>query len=247
MNKNKNNSSWILIVIILIIIGGVWFLNSNYKDQKSITPPQNSNDLIYRCFYRSTQNEDGFYNIAYLKSSILEDKIRGDFYHLPAETDSKVGSFEGEISKKDDGELSSKVWWNSFAEGMSIKEELVIKLKENTATVGFGEMKDRGDGVYIYKNPLDLYYIENMPEIDCGILEEKLLVEEYLRKNINQITTNNEVAGENWHVISVLINPSTQKGELTYENENIQSRANISYSYNNITKEIKINSFIIIQ
>ncbi|MDD3662495.1 MAG: hypothetical protein PHT84_01370 [Candidatus Pacebacteria bacterium] len=250
MKKRKNNSVIILIFVILIIIGVIWFFNS--KEQERIIKidesqlGKESESISSLCFYRSIKNENGFYNVAYLKSNILNSKINGEFYHLPAETDSKIGTFEGEITQKE-GESIASVWWNSLAEGMNIKEELTIKIREESATVGFGEMKDRGDGVYIYKDSSNLYFIENMPQIDCDILDEKLSVEKYLRENINKIATNNEILGENWYIVSMMINTSTKRGEIIYEDGHIQNKANISYSYNNITKEVKINSFEIIK
>lgn len=249
MRKRKNNPLIILVFVILAIVGIIWFFNS--KDQKiipQINDPklEKTDNLISLCFYRSTINENGLYGTAYLKSNILNSKINGEFYHLPAETDSKIGDFEGEITEGEE-ESIAKVWWNSLAEGMNIKEELIIKINKEGSTVGFGEMKDRGDGVYIYKDSSNLYYIDNMPKIECSVLDEKLLVEKYLRENIYKIATNNEVLGGNWYIVSMIINPSTKKGEIIYEDGHVQNKANISYSYNNITKEININSFEIIK
>ena len=42
------------------------------------------------------------------------------------------------------------------------KEELKIIIDETIASPGFGEMKDRGDGVYMYANPENINYDLNL-------------------------------------------------------------------------------------
>ena len=58
--------------------------------------------------------------------------------------------------------------WETKAEGMTVNEELKIIFGEGTANIGFGEMKDRGDGVYVYANPDKLSYEPNLSDTDCG-------------------------------------------------------------------------------
>lgn len=82
-------------------------------------------------------------------------KVSGELKFLPAEKDSKVGKFEGTVSAVDKVMMARKVnaIWDTFAEGMNAKEQLKFIFGEGTASIGFGEMVDRGDGVYVYKDP----------------------------------------------------------------------------------------------
>ena len=174
--------------------------------------------------------------------------VNGEFENLPAETDSKIGKFEGEVGKLDQNTMTreANVWWNSLAEGINNKEQLKIKFGDGNATVGFGEMKNRGDGFYIYKNPNNLYWIDTMPQIDCSSLDEKLNVENYIRKNISSITnknSNNPVLGGTWYVVSIEINPNNNTGTVTYEDGHIQNKASFNYTYEQYSQKIKINKF----
>ena len=71
---------------------------------------------------------------------------------------------------------TANVMWNSSAEGMNVTEELRIVFGEGNATVGFGEMVDRGDGVYVYKDPENLFYIDSMTDVACSDLDEKITI-----------------------------------------------------------------------
>ena len=197
------------------------------------------------CYYRADKTDRGFYDKAWIKLNILDEKITGEFQHLPAESDSKVGTFEGTVGPVDKVSMSRKanVWWNSEAEGMNVKEELIIEFGEGSATVGFGEMIDRGDGVYVYKDKNNLTYIKQMNQMDCEFLDEKVFVEKYIRDNIESIVANKPVLGGTWYTVAVTVNPSTKTGEVTYEDGHIQSKAEFIYTYEPSTKKISFTKF----
>ena len=239
-----------LIIIIMIV---VFMVIGPKKEQELITNNDNvvtdtgQQEPINICYYRATKTDRGFYDKAWLKLNLLNEKITGEFYNLPSESDSKVGTFEGIILTANSTvyEKKATVWWESRAEGMEVKEELAIKFGDESATVGFGEMVDSqlGDGVYLYKDKSNLYYIEPMNQIDCESLEEKLSVEKYLRDNIENIATNKPVLGGTWYVVSTTIIPATKTGEVTYEDGHIQSKATFNYLYEPSSQKITITKF----
>ncbi len=252
---NKYNIKQIFLIILIVIIVGAVILSIKPKetiapvamvdDNASISVEKPSN----LCYYRSTKNDSDFYDIAWLKLNILGEKITGEFQNLPAESDSKIGTFEGQVGPVDPKSMArtASVWWESRAEGMEVKEELEIQFGEGSATAGFGEMVDRGDGVYVYKNKSNLYYIEQMNQYDCEYLNEKLFAEKYIRENIVTIATNKPVLGGTWYVIVVTINPATKSGEVTYEDGHIQSKAKIEYTYKNNPESLVITKFEVIK
>ncbi len=249
-NKKKNNPKSFIVIIILIIfiIGIIWLLNS--KNDEVIM--QNENTInkkpISLCFYRSQKTDSGLEDRAWLKLNILNNKVSGEFQNLPAEKDSKIGTFQGELGPLDPQIMGHRfiVWWEAQAEGMIVKEELLIEYGEGSATVGFGEMADRGDGVYVYKNKDNLFYINQMNDVDCDSFNEKLDVEKYIQENIKTIATNEAILGGTWYVISTEVNSSNNNGSVTYEDGHMQSKASFNYKYDKYTQEVDILNFKIV-
>lgn len=246
----------LIIILILVIVASIGCsIYSDIKNKKTENN-QSTDEMttensrpIDMCFYRSDKTSQNFYDISWLKLKLNGESVTGEFQNLPAETDSKVGKFEGTVGPVNQQTMSrtANVWWNSFAEGMSVKEELIIDFGDGSATVGFGEMIDRGDGVYVYKDKNNLYYQKSMSQIDCDSLDEKLFIEKYIRENISKIATNSPVLGGNWYVISVLANPSAHTAEVLYEDGHIQSKANIIYNYQSSTNNVEITKFELVK
>ena len=91
------------------------------------------------------------------------------FTFLPAEKDSKRGILTGTLSALS-GDSSVRTvygWWNVLAEGMNSKEEIIITLSGKTAAVGFGEMKEKEDGSYVYADVNNLSYEPVLQETSC--------------------------------------------------------------------------------
>lgn len=243
-----------IILLIIIIIGAIVFsIRTNTKNSTDVA----KEDIVKNeevkpislCYYRADKTSSEFYDRAWLKLSLSGDKITGEFQHLPAESDSKIGTFEG-IAGPLDQEIMGRranVWWNSRAEGMEVKEELAIEWGDGSATVGFGEMVDRGDGVYVYKDKSNLYYIKSMSQIDCESLSEKLLIEQYIKDNISTIAVNKPVLGGNWYTLTVKVNTGSKNGEVTYEDGHIQSKATFKYTFDSNLKKIVISEFTIVK
>jgi hypothetical protein len=249
--ENKYKIKKVVLIALIIIVIGVIVLCISPKKEKIIVPDENTatnideQKPINLCYYRGDKTTSGYYDIAWLKLNILGEKITGEFDNLPAEKDSKVGTFEGTVGPLIPEIMGRRasVWWNSLAEGMQVKEELAIEFGEGSATVGFGEMIDRGDGVYIYKDKENLTYIKQMDQIDCETLDEKLFVEKYIKDNIVTIATDKAVLGGTWYVVSVVVNPIAHTGEVTYEDGHIQSTANFIYAYSDNPQSVVVTKF----
>ncbi len=253
-NMNKSNTLKIILIItlIIIIIGGVIssinFKKSLPKDEvKNDVPVVENKEPIKICYYRSDKTDSGFYDSDWLKLNLVGEKVTGEFQNLPAEKDSKVGTFEGIAGALEQATMSrtANVIWQSRAEGMEVQEELIIKWGDGSATAGFGEMVDKGDGTYVYKDKSNLYFIKGMSQMDCDTLDEKLLAEKYVKDNIGTIATNKPVLGGTWYVISAIATPITHSIEITYEDGHIQSKASMTYTYEKETQKITITKFVI--
>ncbi|MCE9549156.1 hypothetical protein K8Q98_02035, partial [Candidatus Nomurabacteria bacterium] len=119
------------------------------------------------CYIWNTEAGDK----AMLSMDIRGDNVIGEFYFLPFEKDSKVGIFKGVVSPLDENTNKKTVYsiWETKAEGATVKEEFYIIYEEGgVASPGFGEMQDRGDGVYLYADPEKVSYPINLQQTDCG-------------------------------------------------------------------------------
>jgi len=261
MNRYKIKQTILIILILVITLAVILNIYAKkeipifiapVKESGIIDKPVEEQKPISLCYYGADKTTSGFYDVAWLKINTMgsvNNKLNGEFQNLPAESDSKIGKFEGTVGPLDQKIMArnANVWWDSFAEGMNVKEELVIKFGDGSATVGFGEMIDRGDGVYIYKDKTNLTYIKAMNQIDCESLNEKLFVEKYIRDNITTIATNKPELGGSWYVILVTVNTSTHTAEVVYEDGHIQSKANLTYAYNKNPQGIVATKFEIVK
>ncbi|MEJ0001947.1 MAG: hypothetical protein WDN09_02085 [bacterium] len=131
-------------------------------DPDSLSPDVNASQL---CYIWNT--EDG--SKAMLSMDVRDQNVIGEFHWLPAEKDKKVGIFTGTITPRDlIGKRIVNAFWNTSAEGMTATEELKIIVGDSVATPAFGEMKDRGDGTYVYADPSKLDYSINLQQTGCG-------------------------------------------------------------------------------
>jgi len=135
------------------------------------------------------------------------------------------------------------VWWNTQAEGMTTKEELILEFGEGSAVAGFGEMVDRGDGVYVYKDKNKLSYGSTLVQVSCEDIDEMIAVEKYIKENIKTIATNKPVLGGSWYVLSVGVNTSLKEGEVVYEDGHIVSKASFLYEFDNNTQNTIVKNF----
>jgi hypothetical protein len=171
----------ILTIIVILGITGIMFFagqkinlptpgapTPNNVNQQSpfsmdLSPNVNAQEL---CYIWNTEAGDR----AMLSMDIRGEKVIGEFHFLPAEKDSKVGIFKGMVSALniDPEKHSVDAIWDAKAEGTVVEEQLWIVFDKSIASAGFGEMKDRGDGVYVYADPTKISYSPNMQRTDCG-------------------------------------------------------------------------------
>lgn len=132
-------------------------------DNTALSPDVDSTQL---CYIWNTEAGDK----AQLSIDIRGGSAIGEFNWLPAEKDIKTGIFEGSITPFDPAHSMRTVnaIWHAKAEGTQNNEELKIILGDTTASPGFGAMKDRGDGTYVYSDPNKVDYSLNLSQTDCG-------------------------------------------------------------------------------
>jgi hypothetical protein len=251
MENNSFKIKQIALIVIIIVVIVATVMTIIPKKEKVAVPDENTaintevQKPIAMCYYKGDKTSRGFYDIAWLKLNILGDKVTGEFNNLPAEKDTKVGKFEGTVGSLIPETMGRRadVIWDSLGEGMNVKEELVVDFGDGSASAGFGEMIDRGDGVYLYKDKANLTYSIQMSQIDCDTLDEKLFVEKYVSDNIKTVATNKPVLGGSWYVISVVANPIAHNGEVVYEDGHIQSKANFIYDYTKTQQSVTVTKF----
>lgn len=219
-----------IVLFIAIIIGIVFFVLKNKEKDVSVIPKE----PISMCYQYSKETSRGFVDRVWLQMNIRGSNVTGEYQSLLAEKDSKVGKFSGTVGPMDpkiSGRIAD-VWWDSEGEGMSVTEQLKIEFGEGSAVALGGEMMDRGDGTYVYKDATQIASGPQMSQIDCESLQDQNLVDKYVRDNINTIVPDKPVLGGSWYATVVNINPSTKSGTmiLTYEDGHIQRKAEFSYT-----------------
>ncbi len=217
----------LFIGIIILLIWG--FSTINKKETPVVIVPEPV--LIQLCFYREDKTPHGLYDVSWLKMNLVSDTVTGEFRNIPAEKDSKIGTFEGTVSAVDQRSMSrtADVWWNTLAEGVQTTEQLRIVFGEGNAEVGFGEMIDRGDGTYIYKDTSKITYGKSMTDVACSHIDDRLLVESYIRENIKTLAPTQPVLGGTWYITGVHIDPTTKSGTMSYEDGHIVGSATFEY------------------
>lgn len=230
-----------IVLFVAIIVGIVFFVLKNKEKYVVVI----SKEPIRICYQYSKQTSRGFVDRMWLQMNISGDKVTGEYQSLLAEKDSKVGKFSGTVGPMNPKTSSriADVWWDSEGEGMSVTEQLKIEFGEGSAVGLGGEMMDRGDGTYVYKDATPLTPGPQMSQIDCELLQDQNLVDKYVRDNINTIVPEKPVLGGTWYATVVNINPSTKSGTmiLTYEDGHIQRKAEFSYTINDGKVTVKKN------
>jgi hypothetical protein len=220
------------------------FLKATFKSKIVENTPV-TEEPVSLCYIYAKETPSKLFDKYWIRLDILGNKVSGEFDNIPAEKDSKTGDFEGTVGPVDQKEMArtADVWWNTFGEGITAKEQLLIKFGDGSASPGAGELIDRGDGVYVYKDKNNLFYNFSLSQISCEDLNEINFVEKYIRDNIKTIAINKPVLGGSWYVMSVQIIPSTKSGTVVYEDGHIQSRATFNYELDDSYKNVIITDF----
>lgn len=175
----------ILIIGTLVVVIGIstyaFFVKNSTPllDQVINTqPPEkdpSSDQPIAMCYRYEKKMASGYSDRAILKMNISGpggNTVTGEYNNLPAEKDSKVGTFTGTIGPMDPkiSARTADVWWDVMAEGMRATEQLRIVFGEGSAAAQFGEMVDDISGNYIYKDVTQLTSGFQMSQVDCQSL-----------------------------------------------------------------------------
>lgn len=230
----------ILVIIVLVVIAGLVRAPKVVVPQPEpvvttpVTTTVQSQDI---CFYSEKRTDATHADIAWLKATVTGGMIKGELRNLPAEKDSKIGLFEGTISATDIiGVQKVDAIWQTRAEGMETPEQLILKISSDKAEVGFGEMVDSGDGVYVYKTPDAIPYFSSIPSVPCSELNEHITVEKYIRDNIGSLTSAKAKLGGKWYVTTLLIDQGKKSGSVSYEDGHIQKTSAFTYSVDSTNK-----------
>ena len=233
----NNKTFFSLSVIILVVIAlGVLFAtqkNSTPVDGPSATTI--TGDFTTFCYYAENPTLNGLRDISWTKFSIAgENSVAGEFRTIPAEKDSKMGTFIGNTGPVDESTQGRTITasYTSQAEGMTATEELRIQFNDQSAVALYGEMKVREDGTYDYANPEKLTPGMSMPRVDCQTLDEKVLTDQYIRQNLATVLgdATETVLGGAWYVTRTEINTDADTGTVSYEDGHITGASSFSYT-----------------
>ncbi len=243
---------FIIFIFIVLLAGSAiffWQKNQTPKELPDEIPTEEEPKVISMCFNYAQKTDRGFYDRSWVIFNIDGINVSGEFNNYPAEKDSKIGKFAGTVGPVDKVSMgrTANLWWDNLQEGIQSREELMIEFGDGSASAVFGEMMDRGDGVYIYADKTDLSFGPSMWQIDCDSIDEMILVEKYIRDNIKTIATDFPVLGGSWYVLSVYANYSLNEGEVLYEDGHIMSNAKFKYDFDANTKTTTIKSIELIK
>ncbi len=229
-----------LIVIILgiLVVGTYFFINKKEPVVEvpvvSVTEETKPVELCFGGFGKANTRGLSDKNTLYMSIDNTTGKVTGELKFLPAEKDSKVGKFEGTVSVVDKVMMARTVdaTWDTFAEGINAKEQLKFIFGEGTASIGLGEMVERGDGVYVYKDEKNILYNLELGDVACTDLTLRDNIESYLKANIAQLSPVKAVLGGTWQIIGVTSDLKSNSGVVVYEDGHIQEIKNFTFTAN---------------
>jgi len=227
---NKKTIYVVISLLIIVIAGAFWYKSSQDKVAELDTSP---NPGVPRCLAQFGKvDKQNLYDKYTLKMLFNGDKVNGELKFLPAEKDSKLGKFEGTVIEVDEAGAPKVVSaiWEVFVEGTSNKEELRIMLGEGKASIGFGEMVVRDDGVYGYKDPSKIAYSLDLVTIPCSDIDEREVVDNNLRLDIATLSPVKAQLGGTWYVVGVFVDMAKNSGTVVYEDGHVQEKREFVYT-----------------
>lgn len=221
----------IIIFLTIVIAFIIFFVISKQKDVLTNTQIEEPSSL---CYYNETLTESGLVDRSWLRLNFSGEKVSGEYHNVPAEKDSKVGNFEGVYVKDELGVTSrADLVWQAEAEGVTVAEQLLVNFTTSEAFVAFGEMKLGENNVYVYDDPKNISYWQPLPSTPCEDLDERILVEKYIRENIQTLISQETVLGGTWYVVSAVVDPLQNSVVVTSEDGHIQDISDFSYTVEN--------------
>lgn len=239
---------YVYIVFTIAFFTILFFiLLSNRQDQytNDVLVVQKETELCFTKF--GPKQESGFYDKFTLRLILSGEGgsvAVGELSTMPAGKDALSGIFEGVVGPVDVYTMTrtADLWWNVKGEDERNKQQLSIIFGEGIASIGFGEMVDRGDGVYVYKDISAVDYSMQLNDTSCTDLNERESVEKYLLSNIKTLSPISPVLGGTWYVVSIDFDLEKNAGTVVYEDGHIQEKRVFTYE---IDGESEITKFII--
>ncbi len=227
----------------MILVAGIATLVFSGVQEKTAPPEREFTEvnpiptpkIVELCFYTETPTMDSNYvDAAWLRMNLQGGVVTGEFYNIPAQKDRNVGTFEGTVTPVIPEMMVriADVWWDAMSEGMITKQELRIMFGEGTASVGYGTLVDRGDGVYVYSDKENMTYWQQLSDVVCSDIDDRKLVPEYIRANITSLVPEEPVLGGTFYAFAIRIDPATKTGTMKYEDGHIAGEASFSYTRN---------------
>lgn len=165
-NHTKRRFGIFVVLILAVVIILFVILSQNTTETNNSISEGSVISPVKQCYIWNTEAGDK----ATLIVTTTGTNAEGSFSLLPAEKDSKTGIFTGTISALA-GDSDTRIihgWWNTISEGVSAKEELLVNLTDHTASVGFGVMREDGEGNYVYADVSKLSYQPVLQQTDCS-------------------------------------------------------------------------------
>lgn len=236
-----NTRTIVIIFAVLVLVAFVIGIAKDSTPSVSIptVPVATAPTTTEYCYYSSTKASTGLYDRTLMRITETNGRVTGDFRMLPAEKDSKSGTFDGTST----GGIATLIW-HTQGEGMTADEELLIKYNEMSAQAAFGEMIRGANGVYVYKDKSRAVYQTLIPATDCTTLDEVLAVEKYIRTtDLSTLTKESAVLGGKLFVTSVVADPMMHTAMVSFEDGHNAFKGMVNYSYDPTTKKVTVNTY----
>lgn len=169
----------LLLIAVLIVIMLVNYKPSNTQNpnQEDITQTNDEEALIERCYAQKESQEidedTTLYGFSFLRATINGTDVEGDYENYPAEKDAMYGDFTGNVNiDPNSGAYLLTTMYSYSAEGMENTEEKYFILNTDQAYVGYGEMLEQTDGVYMYNDPTMVDFSFTIPMVSCEKYDE---------------------------------------------------------------------------
>src|SRR5690606_23769906 len=132
---------------------------------------------IERCYaqkdLQEIDAETTLYGFSFLRANINGMEVEGTYENYPAEKDAMYGSFMGEVNvDTNSGAYLLTTLYSYSAEGMENTEEKYFILNTDQAYVGYGEMSEQDNGLYMYSDPTMVDFTYTIPMVSCEKYDE---------------------------------------------------------------------------
>lgn len=120
------------------------------------------------CYYLNNPTANGN-DVASLKLTTTDGQnATGQFNVALAQKDASTGMLTGVITVTDSSSAVFDGHYVNSQEGMNTTTEQMIKLDQQQAQIGYGEMVQNAAGGYDYKDKSGVTYSLSIPRVDCA-------------------------------------------------------------------------------